>query len=134
VRSPEACLASRKGRSREEDPVALLALAVAFAAACAPKVNDPADVQAIKDTGPAYDKFANAGDAASLASEFYAPDAIRVDPNQPASAGTAAVHGLWTEKSSLNGKDTSGTYRYTDTFIKRDGRWQAVATFTTKLR
>jgi ketosteroid isomerase-like protein len=277
--------------------IALLALAVACAAACAPKVNDPADVQAIKDTGPAYDKFANAGDAASLAGEFYAPDGIRMDPNQPASAGAAAiratleksyaqstdnvrdviddvrvagafavakgtfegtstpkaggaavpqkgkfvtlyerqangswkavwdifnsdlpapgatadgadeqalmqierdwaaasaandaagidkltaaeyvgntdgqitpkkqmlanmksgvskssfaeagemkvfvagdaasVHGLWTEKSSLNGKDTSGTYRYTDTFIKRDGRWQAVATFTTKLR
>jgi len=277
--------------------IALAALAVAFAAACAPKVNDPADVQAIKDTGPAYDKFANAGDAASLASEFYAPAGLRMDPNQPASGGTAAiratleksyaqstdnvrdviddvrvagafavakgtfegtstpkaggtavpqkgkfvtlyerqangswkavwdifnsdlpaagatadgadeqalmqierdwaaasaandtagidkltaaeyvgntdglitpkkqmlanmksgvskssfaeagemkvfvagdtasVHGLWTEKSALNGKDTSGTYRYTDTFIKRDGRWQAVATFTTKLR
>jgi len=276
--------------------IVLLALAAAFAAACAPKVNDPADVQAIKDTGPAYDKFANAGDAASLASEFYAPDGIRMDPNQPASAGSAAiratlekayaqatdnvrdvvddvrvaggfavakgtfegtstpkaggaaapvkgkfvtlyerqangswkavwdiynsdlpapgatadgaeeraltqierdwaaasaandaagidrlmaaeyvgntdgeitpkkqllanmksgaskvasaeagemkvfvvgdtatVHGLWTEKASLSGKDRSGTYRYTDTFIKRDGRWQAVTTFSTKL-
>jgi ketosteroid isomerase-like protein len=275
----------------------LLTLAAAFAAACAPKVNDPADVQAIKDTGPAYDKFANAGDAASLASEFYAPDGIRMDPNQPASAGTAAiratleksyaqetsnvrdviddvrvaggfavakgtfegtstpkaggpaapvkgkfvtlyerqangpwkavwdiynsdlpapgatadgadeqallqierdwaaaeaagdvaaidrlmaaeyagntdgqitpkkqslanrkrgvskttsaeaselkafvvgdmatVHGLWTEKSSMSGKDTSGTYRFIDSFIKRDGRWQAVATFSTKLQ
>jgi ketosteroid isomerase-like protein len=72
-------------------------------------VNDPADVQAVKDTAPAYDKFANAGD-------------------------TAVVHGLWTEKSTLNGKDTSGQYRFTDTFIKRDGRWQAVATFSTKLK
>lgn len=71
--------------------IALVALAVACAAACAPKVNDPADVQAIKDTAPAYDKFANAGDAASLASEFYAPDGIRMDPNLPASAGTAAI-------------------------------------------
>lgn len=277
--------------------IALLALTVAFAAACAPKVNDPADVQAIKDTGPAYDKFANAGDAASLASEFYAPDGIRMDPNQPSSAGTAAiratleksqgqstenvrnviddvrvaggfavakgtfdgtstpkaggaavpvkgkfvtlyerqgtgpwkavwdiynsdlpapgatadgadeqalaqierdwaaaaaandaagidkltaaeyvgntdgrimpkkqvladmtsgasktsaaeasdvkvfvagdtasVHGLWTETSTLNGKDTSGQYRFIDTFVKRDGRWVAVATFSTKLK
>jgi ketosteroid isomerase-like protein len=71
--------------------IALLALTVALAAACAPKVNDPADVQAIKDTAPAYDKFANASDAASLASEFYGPDGIRMDPNQPASAGTAAI-------------------------------------------
>lgn len=277
--------------------IALLALAVACAPACAPKVNDPADVQAVKDTAPAYDKFANAGDAASLASEFYAPDGIRMDPNQPSSAGTAAiratlgksyaqstenvrnviddvrvagsiavakgtfegtskpksggaavpvkgkfvtlyerqgsgpwkavwdiynsdlpapgatadgsdeqalmqierdwaaaaaandaagldrlmadeyvgntdgrivpkkqaladvksgaskasaaeasdlavfvagdrasVHGLWTETSTLNGKDTSGQYRFTDTFIKRDGRWQAVTTFSTKLK
>jgi ketosteroid isomerase-like protein len=47
---------------------------------------------------------------------------------------TAVVHGLWTEKSVLNGKDTSGTYRYTDTFIKRDGRWQAVTTYSTKMQ
>jgi ketosteroid isomerase-like protein len=74
-----------------QSPIALLALTVAFASACAPKVNDPADVQAIKDTGPAYDNFANAGNAASLAAEFYAPDGVRMDPNQPLSAGTAAI-------------------------------------------
>ena len=281
----------------KKTPIELLALAVACAAACAPKVNDPADVQAIKDTGPAYDKFANASDAASLASEFYAADGIRMDPNQPGIGGTAAiratleksyaqssenvrnviddvrvaggfamakgtfegtstpkaggaatpvkgkfvtlyerqgtgpwkavwdiynsdlpapgatadgadeqalmqierdwaaaaagndaagidkltaaeyagnsdgritpkkqmladirsgaskvasaeasdlkafvvgdtaiVHGLWTEKGTLNGKDTSGQYRFTDTFIRRDGRWQAVAMYSTKLQ
>ena len=74
-----------------KSPIALLALTVAFASACAPKVNDPADVQAVKDTGPAYDNFANAGNATSLAAEFYAPDGIRMDPNQPSSAGTAAI-------------------------------------------
>ena len=66
-------------------------LAFAAAAACAPKANDPADIQAVKDTAPAYDKFANAGDAAGLAANFYAADAIRMDPNQPASSGTAAI-------------------------------------------
>jgi ketosteroid isomerase-like protein len=75
----------------QKTALALLALAVAFAPACAPKVNDPADIQAVKDTAPAYDKFANAGDAAGLASSFYAADAIRMDPNQPASAGTDAI-------------------------------------------
>jgi uncharacterized protein (TIGR02246 family) len=281
----------------QKSALALMALVVAVAAACAPKVNDPADVQAVKDTAPAYDKFANAGDAAGLASNFYAADAVRMDPNQPASAGTeairasleksyaqsseqirnviddvrvagsfavakgtfegtstpkaggaaapvkgkfvtlyhkeadgswkgvwdiynsdlpapgatadgaderalmqierdwavasaandaagldtlmadeyvgntdgritpkkqaladvksgatktssaeasdltvfvagdrATVHGLWTEKSIQNGKDMSGQYRFTDTFIKRDGRWQAVTTFSTKLK
>ena len=281
----------------QKSALALMALVVAVAAACAPKVNDPADVQAVKDTAPAYDKFANAADAAGLASNFYAADAVRMDPNQPASSGTeairasleksyaqsseqirnviddvrvagsyavakgtfegtstptaggtavpvkgkfvtlyerqgtgpwkavwdiynsdlpeagksadgaderalmqierdwataaaandaagldtlmadeyvgntdgrltpkkqaiadvksgaskvssadasdltvfvsgdrASVHGLWTEKSTLNGKDTSGQFRFTDTFIKRDGRWQAVTTFSTKLK
>ena len=281
----------------QKSALALMALVVAIAAACAPKVNDPADVQAVKDTAPAYDKFANAADAAGLASNFYAADAVRMDPNQPASAGTeairasleksyaqsseqirnviddvrvagsyavakgtfegtstpksggaavpvkgkfvtlyerqgtgpwkavwdiynsdlpeagksadgaderalmqierdwavasaandaagldklmadeyvgntdgritpkkqaladvksgatktssaeasdltvfvagdrASVHGLWTEKSIQNGKDMSGQYRFTDTFIKRDGRWQAVTTFSTKLK
>jgi ketosteroid isomerase-like protein len=75
----------------QKSALALMALVVAIAASCAPKVNDPADVQAVKDTAPAYDKFANAGDAASLASEFYAPDGIRMDPNLPSSAGTAAI-------------------------------------------
>jgi len=47
---------------------------------------------------------------------------------------TGIVHGLWTEKSTLNGKDMSGTYRYTDVFAKRDGRWQCVAGYSSKLR
>jgi len=38
------------------------------------------------------------------------------------------VHGLWTSKSTKRGKDTSGTGRHTDVFVRRDARWQAVAT------
>jgi ketosteroid isomerase-like protein len=72
-------------------PLAVLVFALAALPACAPKVNDPVDVQAIKDTGPGYDKFSNAGDAASLASEFYAPNGIRMDPNQPALVGAQAI-------------------------------------------
>jgi uncharacterized protein (TIGR02246 family) len=44
----------------------------------------------------------------------------------------ATVYGAWTEKSSLNGKDTSGTYRFVDTFVRRDGRWLAAATVSVK--
>lgn len=40
---------------------------------------------------------------------------------------TAIVFGLITEKSSFRGTDTSGRRRFTDVFVKRDGRWQAVA-------
>lgn len=86
----------------------VLVLVLAFASACAPKVNDPADVKAIKDTGTAYDEFANAGDAASLASEFYAPDAILMEPNQPASAGPAAIRATL-EKAYAQATDNTRT-------------------------
>ena len=39
----------------------------------------------------------------------------------------AVVSGLITEKSKLRDKDTSGKRRFTDVFVKRDGRWPAVA-------
>ena len=40
---------------------------------------------------------------------------------------TAVVTGSDDEKSSYKGKDTSGHYVWTDVFMKRNGRWQAVA-------
>ena len=39
----------------------------------------------------------------------------------------AVVTGLITEKSKFRDKDTSGRRRFTDVFVKLDGRWQAVA-------
>jgi ketosteroid isomerase-like protein len=39
----------------------------------------------------------------------------------------AIVTGAITEKSKFREKDTSGKRRFTDVFVKRDGRWQAVA-------
>jgi len=41
---------------------------------------------------------------------------------------TAIVTSSDDEKSSYKGKDTSGHYTWTDVFVKRQGRWQAVAT------
>ena len=276
--------------------VIICALLLLFSA-CAQKVNDPADVQAIKDTGSAWDKAWNAGNTEALASGFYTADAVAMDPNQPAIVGkdamraslqkyfdqyaeegrtlvedvrvsgdlavsrgtaegksslkaggystqfkskwmtafqrqadgswkafwdiynsdlpigdalppgaeeqalmqierdwaaagvkndwaaldkilaaeyannvdgliqpkkqllanmkggaskvasaavdemkvlifgeTGIVHFLWTQKSTLNGKDRSGTYRYTDIFVKRDGRWQAATSYGTKVQ
>jgi ketosteroid isomerase-like protein len=40
---------------------------------------------------------------------------------------TAVVTGSDDEKTSYKGKDTSGHYTWTDVFVKRQGRWQAVA-------
>jgi uncharacterized protein (TIGR02246 family) len=46
--------------------ISALVLALAFAYACAPKVNDPADVQAIKELMDGYFKAAMAKDSAAL--------------------------------------------------------------------
>jgi ketosteroid isomerase-like protein len=46
---------------------------------------------------------------------------------------TAVAFGLETEKSKYKGADSSGQYRFTDTFAKRDGKWMAVATHVTKV-
>ena len=40
----------------------------------------------------------------------------------------AVVTGRNTSKETLKGKDISGLYRWTDTWIKEAGRWQCVAT------
>jgi uncharacterized protein (TIGR02246 family) len=45
----------------------------------------------------------------------------------------AVVNGLATAKSSTAGKDTSGQFRFTETFVKRDGRWQCVTGYATKM-
>ena len=43
---------------------------------------------------------------------------------------TAIVTGRTTIKGTDSGHDVSGDYQWTDTFIKREGKWQAVATHT----
>jgi uncharacterized protein (TIGR02246 family) len=45
----------------------------------------------------------------------------------------AIVNGLATEKSSMAGKDTSGRFRWTDVFVKREGRWQCVTGYAAKV-
>lgn len=46
---------------------------------------------------------------------------------------TAVVFGLETEKSTYKGADSSGQYRFTDTFTKHDGKWIALATHVTRV-
>ena len=63
-----------------------LVLALATASACAPKVNDPADVQAIKDLMDGYFKAASAKDSAAL-------DAVLTDRTILLEPHTAALVG-----------------------------------------
>jgi hypothetical protein len=39
----------------------------------------------------------------------------------------------FTQKSNVEGKDTSGTYQETDTWIKINGRWQNVSAHWSKV-
>ncbi len=65
---------------------------------------------------------------ADLASGALRIESFRIDDVSVRAYGeTAIVRGLITERSSLRGADTSGKRRFTDVFVKRDGRWQAVA-------
>jgi ketosteroid isomerase-like protein len=44
---------------------------------------------------------------------------------------TAVVTGVNTMKGTYRGQDFGGAFRFTDVFVKRGGRWQAVATQAT---
>lgn len=46
---------------------------------------------------------------------------------------TAVVFGRDTIKGRVKGQDVSGRYRWTDTWMKKDGRWQCVATQSSKI-
>jgi ketosteroid isomerase-like protein len=46
---------------------------------------------------------------------------------------TGIVIGRWTGKVSIDAKDASGAFRFTDVFVHRDGRWQAVASQDTRI-
>jgi hypothetical protein len=43
------------------------------------------------------------------------------------------VQGVDEEVSSMHGRDTSGTWGFTDVFVRRAGRWVAVASQTTRI-
>ena len=46
---------------------------------------------------------------------------------------TAVVTGTDTEKGEYHGKDSSGKYLWTDVFVHRKGRWEAVSSQSTKV-
>jgi hypothetical protein len=66
-------------------------------------------------------------DSGSLESTVLSDMTVRVYGN------AAIVTGTDTEKSEYHGQDSSGQYLWTDVFVFRNGRWQAVSSQSTKL-
>ena len=53
---------------------------------------------------------------------------VLVYGNTAVAAGTSTVRGTY------KGQDISGKYRFTDTWVKRDDKWQVVATQATRIQ
>jgi ketosteroid isomerase-like protein len=75
-------------------------LALMPLAACAPKVDDPADIQAVKQTVEAYAKAMNAGDAEGTVA-MMTDKTIYADNHFPEAVGKAAVQAMTAPQNSL---------------------------------
>ena len=85
-------------------------------------------------SGPDGSLSSKADGIAELTSGAYQCASAKIDDLKVLVFGhTAVAFGLETEKSTYKGKDTSGQYRFTDTFVKRKGVWVAVASHSTKV-
>ena len=71
--------------------------------------------------------------AALKSGEDVVTSAIADDIKVRVYGNAAVVTSRWTVKEQFKGRDISGQYRVTDTFIKRAGRWQCVATHGSKI-
>jgi ketosteroid isomerase-like protein len=83
-------------------------------------------------TGKVFDKQQDISEAISPNYKLEDPAVIN-DINVNLYGNVAVVKGLYTGKATLNGNDISGTSRFVDVFVMRDGRWQCVSTQSSKL-
>jgi ketosteroid isomerase-like protein len=82
--------------------------------------------------GKVYNKQQDISEATSPNYKSLAPSVIN-DINVNLYGNIAVVKGLYAVKATLNGKDISGTNRFVDVFVMRDGRWQCVSTQSSRL-
>ena len=73
--------------------VLVLVPALMLTSACAPKVNDPADIQAVTQTVEAYGRAVNAGDAEGTVA-MMTDTTIYADTHYPIAVGKAAVQAM----------------------------------------
>ncbi len=78
---------------------------------------------------PAGATFNKAQDIANVKSGNFKLATYKLDEMKVRVHGeVAVVTGRNTIKATYMGKDMSGAYRFTDVFVKRDGRWQVLTT------
>jgi hypothetical protein len=76
------------------------------------------------DEGQVHDK----ADFIKIATEMIKVDSYILDDLQTRIAGVAGVvTGRWSGKLTINGNAAASAFRFTDTFVKREGRWQVLA-------
>ncbi len=79
--------------------------------------------------GTVNDRKADIADA-----KHYTFDSLDVSDTRVQVIGdTAVVTGVTTLKGKYKGQDFSGRYRFTDTFVRRDGRWLIMASQYTRV-
>jgi len=79
-------------------------------------------------TNPDGSPSTKRGDIESIASGAVDLESIDLsDLRARAYGSTGIVTGLADLRGTAQGRDISGNFRFTDVFVKRDGRWQAVA-------
>jgi len=70
----------------------------------------------------------------SLLDERYVVKSMKVrDLKVRVMGDVAVVQGIDDEVTSMNGRDTSGLWVFTDVFERRNGRWVAVASHTSEI-
>ena len=124
-----------KGRDTE-DQIAKLekgwAQAIAKNDATALDQYEAEDISDTDPTGRVNDRAQDKKDMTSGDVKFQSLEIsdikVRVYGNAAVATGTGNV------KASMKGQDISGTYRFTDTWVKRNGKWQCVASQGTKIQ
>jgi len=81
------------------------------------------------ENGKVYDKAQYLGSIAQMRIETYKLDELVART----SGAAGVVCGVWTGKATAAGKDAGGTFRFTDTFVQRAGRWVMLASHGTRV-
>jgi len=94
--------------------VAVTMVLFVLAAACAQKVNEPADVQAIKNVLADFDAAWEADKIDAATDGYYTSDAMRLEPNRPALVGREAIRTAfhsYGDKFTWKGRDVAEDVR-----------------------